>query len=122
VGDHHVLVGPGVLVEAGATVQGQHLGHVDLHVVDVVAVPDRLEQAVGEPERQDVLRRLLAEEVVDPEDLLLGEGLVQGVVERLALSRSVPNGFSITIRDRSTRPAASSTRTTGSAALGGTER
>ena len=48
----------------------ERLGHVDLHVVDVVAVPDRLEQAVGEAEGEDVLRRLLAEEVVDAEDLL----------------------------------------------------
>jgi hypothetical protein len=35
----------------------------------VQAVPDRLEQAVGEPEGQDVVNRFLAQEVVDPEDL-----------------------------------------------------
>jgi len=40
-----------------------------LHVADVVAVPDRLEQAVGEAEGQDVVDRLFAQEVVDPEDL-----------------------------------------------------
>ena len=68
-------------------------------MVDVVAVPDRLEQAVGEAEGEDVLRRLLAEEVVDAEDLLLGEGLVQRGVERGALARSVPNGFSMMIRE-----------------------
>jgi hypothetical protein len=34
-------------------------------VIDEVAVPDRLEQAVGEAEGENVLRRLLAEEVVD---------------------------------------------------------
>src|SRR5207342_455692 len=59
------------------------LGYVDLDVVDVVAVPDRFEQTVGEAERQDVLRRLLAEEVVDPEDLLLLEDLVQLGVQLL---------------------------------------
>ena len=37
-------------------------------------------------------------------------------------SRSVPNGFSMMIRDRSTRPASSSWWTTSSAALGGTLR
>jgi hypothetical protein len=77
VGHHHVAVGAGLLVEAGALAQAQRLGHVDLHVVDEVAVPDRLEQAVGEAEGEDVLRRLLAQEVVDAEDLLLGEDLVQ---------------------------------------------
>ena len=65
----------------------QRLGHVDLHVIDEVAIPDRLEQAVGEAERQDVLRRLLAEEVIDAEDLLLGEHLVQLGVELHARSR-----------------------------------
>jgi hypothetical protein len=42
-------------------------------VVDEIAVLDRLEEAVAEPERQDVLRRLLAKEVIDAENLVLGE-------------------------------------------------
>ena len=50
-------------------------------MVDEVAVPDRLEQAVGEAERQDVLRRLLAQEMIDPEDLVLGEVLVKLLVQ-----------------------------------------
>ena len=79
---HHVAIGAGRLVEAGALAEPQRLGHVDLHVVDEVAVPDRLEQAVGEAERQDVLRRFLAEEMVDAEDLLLGEDLMQLGVQR----------------------------------------
>jgi len=41
----------------------------------------RLEQAVGEPEGEDVLRRLLAQEVVDPEDLALPEDAVHLVVQ-----------------------------------------
>ena len=51
-------------------------------MIDEIAVPDRLEQAVGETEREDVLRRLLAEEMIDAEDLVLGEDLVQRLVER----------------------------------------
>ncbi len=39
-----------------------------------------------------------------------------------ALRRSVPNGFSMTIRERSASPARSSVRTTDSAAPGGTLR
>ncbi len=73
----HVAIGAGLLVEADALAEAQRLRHVDLHVVDEVAVPDRLEQAVGEAEGEDVLRRLLAEEMVDAEDLVLGEDLVQ---------------------------------------------
>ena len=81
-GDDHVAIGAGLLVEADAVADIERLGHVDLDVVDEVAVPDRLEQAVAEAERQNVLRRLLAEEMVDAEDLVLGEHLVQFDVER----------------------------------------
>ena len=85
-GDDHVAVGAGVLVEAGAVVDGERLRHVDLDVVDVVAVPDRLEHAVGEAQRDQVLDRLAAEEVVDPEHALLGEDAVH---ERVELARAV---------------------------------
>ena len=76
-------VGARRLVEVRALRQAELLGDVDLDVVDVVAVPDRLEQPVGEPEGEDVLRRFLAQEVVDPEDLLLVEDLVQLLVQLL---------------------------------------
>ena len=82
-GDHHVLERPGGLVEGHPVVHRQGLGYVHLHVVDVVAVPDRLEESVGEAEGQDVLHRLLAQEVVDAEDLVLVEDGVHGVVQFL---------------------------------------
>ena len=41
-------------------------------MVDMVAVPERLEDAVGEAQHQDVLDRFLAEEVIDPIDLVFG--------------------------------------------------
>ena len=84
VGHHHVLVGAGRLVERDALFQGERLWHVDLHVVDVIAVPDGLEQPVGETEREDVLRRFLPQEVVDAVDLVLVERLVQRSVQACA--------------------------------------
>ena len=72
-----------LVVEAAARSDVERLGHVDLDVVDVIAVPDRLEQPIREPQREDVLRRLLAEEVVDPEDLGLVEDLVHLGVQLL---------------------------------------
>ena len=50
-------------------------------VVDVVAVPDGLEDAVGEAEDEDVLDGLFAEVVVDAEDLVFVEDGVDLVVE-----------------------------------------
>ena len=81
VGDDHVAVGAGALVEAGAVTDRERLGNVDLDELDVVAVPERLVEPVGEAQGEDVLDRLLAEEVVDPEDLRVVERPVEGVVE-----------------------------------------
>jgi hypothetical protein len=50
----------GGLVEADPLGDGERLGDVDLDVVDVVAVPDRLDHAVGEAQREDVLDALLS--------------------------------------------------------------
>ena len=61
----------GRVVELAAPLDADRLGHGDLHVVDVIAVPQRLEDAVGEPEHHDVLDRLLAEIMVDAIDLAL---------------------------------------------------
>ena len=60
---------------------GHFLGGGDLHMVDEIAVPHRLEDAVGEAEHQDVLHGFLAQVVVDAEDLVFGEDLVDGGVE-----------------------------------------
>ena len=79
---HHVAIGAGLLVESDAIADVERLRHVDLNVIDEVAVPDRLEQAVGETEGEDVLRRLLAEEMIDAENLLFGKYFMQSIVER----------------------------------------
>ena len=81
-GDDHVAEGTGFLVEAAAHLDRERLRHVDLDVVDVVAVPDRLEHTVGEAQRQQVLHRLAADVVVDAEDPLLVEDRVDKIVER----------------------------------------
>jgi hypothetical protein len=69
------------VVVAGARADPDVLGRRDLDVVDVVAVPDRLEHVVREPERHHVLDRLLAQVVVDAEDLALAERRVHDLLE-----------------------------------------
>ena len=68
-------------VELSPVFDGEPLGNIDLDVIDELAVPDRLEQAVGEPEGENVLRGFFAEKVVDPKDLFLVESLMDGLVE-----------------------------------------
>ena len=82
-GGDHVAQRAGGLVERATALHGQRLGDVDLHRGDAAAVPRRLEEGVGEAQRQQVLHGLLAEEVVDAEDLLLLEDLVHVPVELL---------------------------------------
>jgi hypothetical protein len=47
-----------VLRRISARLHSDGFRHRDLDMVDAVAVPDRLEQAVGEAQRHDVLHRL----------------------------------------------------------------
>lgn len=64
-----------------ATPETDVLGHRDLHVVDIMGVPDRIEQLVRETQCQDVLDCFLAEIVVDAEHRILGEHLTDDGVE-----------------------------------------
>ena len=51
-------------------------------MVDELLAPQRFEDAVGEAQREDVLDRLLAEVVIDPEHLMLAECGADLLVER----------------------------------------
>ena len=70
----HVAQHPGAVVVRSAILDPLRFGHRDLHVIDEIAIPERLEHAVREAEHQDVLDRLLAEIVVDAEHLGFAEG------------------------------------------------
>jgi hypothetical protein len=78
-----VAGGADAVVVPGAAADADVLGHGDLHVVDVVGVPDGLEHLVGETQGQQVLDRLLAQVVVDAEHRVGGEDLLDDGVEFL---------------------------------------
>ena len=79
---HHVAQRAGRVVEAAAMADAELFVHGDLDVIDMVAIPDRLEHAVGEAQHQDVLHRLLAEIMIDPVDLVLVHDLQQLAIQR----------------------------------------
>ncbi len=74
--------------------------HGDLDVIDIIPVPDRLKEGVGEAEGQDILDRLLAQVMIDAEDLTFiedfgevavqGPGRVEVAAERLLHHDTVP--------------------------------
>ena len=68
---HHVAQHARAVVVAAAALDVHRLGDVELDVVDEVLVPERLEHAVAEAERYEILDRLLAQVVIDPVDLVL---------------------------------------------------
>ena len=121
-GRAHAVVVP--CPAAGADV----LRHGDLHVVHIVGVPERLEELVGEAQRQDVLHRLLAQVVVDPEhrvrrehrldDVVQLPGRFQVVPERLLDHHPAP----LVARRPAARPCLESCRQTSSKAFGGMDR
>ncbi len=57
------------------------LGDRHLHVFDRISVPDAFPQRVREPEHDQVLHRLLAQVVIDPEQLRFVEGLMDHLGE-----------------------------------------
>jgi hypothetical protein len=70
------------VVEVAAVLDAEALGHRDLDALEVVAVPERLEHRVREPEVEQLLEPHLPEEVVDPVELRLRHVLVQLRCER----------------------------------------
>jgi hypothetical protein len=80
----------GVLVVGGPRFDSDRLRDRDLHVIDVAVVPERLEKSVAEPEDEDVLDRLLAEIVIDAEDLPLVEDGVEASVQLARRFQIVP--------------------------------
>ena len=77
----HVAQHAHAVVIGAAMADGHLFGGGDLHVIDEIAVPHRLEDAVGEAEHQHILHGLLAQVVVDAIDLVFGEDLVDGGVQ-----------------------------------------
>ena len=77
----HIAQRTRTLIERPAAFNPDLLRRRDLHVIDVVPVPHRLEDPISEPEHQDVLHRLLAQVVIDAEDLVLAEDRVDIVIQ-----------------------------------------
>src|SRR4051812_10939061 len=71
----------GLLVELPMRPDSFVLRNCYLHVVYVAAIPDRFEDRVGETENKQILNRLLAQVMIDAEDLILRKPLRQERVQ-----------------------------------------
>src|SRR3954454_2201990 len=95
---HHVAQSARCIIELAPALDVHRFRHGNLDMVDEMPVPDRLEQAVGEPKDHDVLDRLLAEIMVMRKIWSSERTLSSVRLSALADSRSVPNGFSTMTR------------------------
>src|SRR6185312_13643312 len=87
---YHVAKRAGFLVVCSATFDADRLGRRDLHVVYIAAIPERFKDSIAEPERQDILNRLLAEVVIDAIDVFFRENFVSLLVQFVRACQIVP--------------------------------
>src|SRR5690606_41532729 len=82
------------LVEVAPTPLDAHrFGNGDFNVGNMVLVPLRLEQAVGETQRNQVLNGFLAQIVIDPVDATFREILRDGLVDDARRGQVVADGL-----------------------------
>jgi hypothetical protein len=89
----HVGERAGLLVISAAALDADRFRGGDLHMVDVAAVPERLEDPIAEAESQDVLHRLLAQVMIDAVDVGFGEDLVQVIAKLAGAGQIMAEGF-----------------------------
>src|SRR5439155_10476108 len=80
---NHVAERTGGFVKTTAALDAERFGGGNLHVVDVVAIPERLKDAVAKAENEQVLHRIFAEVVVNAVDLIFFKDIVDNLVEFL---------------------------------------
>src|SRR5690242_3602424 len=69
------------IVKSAAILDAEPFRHGDLDGADVRAIPERFEHRIGEASIKDILYRFLAEIMIDSKNPLLGEVLVQNLVQ-----------------------------------------
>src|ERR1700680_2243154 len=78
---NHVAKRAGSFIEAAAMFYANGFRGSDLHVIDVVAIPQRFNNVVGETEDHQILNGLFPKIMIDAVNLVLGENLFQVLVE-----------------------------------------
>src|SRR5690242_8548549 len=82
-----------LIVKSAPPLDAEVFGHGDLHTLDMMAIPERFQERIGEAEEEQVVHRQLAQVMVDAEDRLLVEGAEQRAVERLCREEIVTEWF-----------------------------
>ena len=89
----HVPQLAGLVKIPPAALDAHLLRHRDLDMVNGVVIPVGGENGVGKPQGQQIHDRFLAQVMVDPVNLVLGEAPGDGVVDLLGGGQVTANGF-----------------------------
>ena len=90
---NHVAQRAGAVIIIGAAFEPDRFTDGDLDMVDVRAVPQRLEHQIGEAQGEEVLDRLLAEIMVDAENPVLRKARGDRIVDLAARGEIGPERF-----------------------------
>src|SRR5579864_125850 len=85
--------GSGHIVKSPAALNSEILRHVDLHALDIVAVPECFRERIRESKDQHVVHRPLAEEVIDAENTGFIEDGEKNLVQLHGRSQIVSEGL-----------------------------
>src|SRR5260370_39862 len=77
-------------IKTAAALDTERFRRGDLDVIDVIAVPKRLEDAVAKAQHEQVLHGVLAEVVIDAVDLLFVENVEDNLIQGFGLREISP--------------------------------
>jgi len=90
---HHVAQRAGMLVIISPHFHAEFLRHCHLHVIHVAAIPNRLENAVRETERQNILNCFFSKIMIDSINLVFAQHQAYFVVQCDRRIKIVPKRF-----------------------------
>src|ERR1700680_1132241 len=90
---NHIPQGACRFIKGGALLHSEGLRGRDLNVVNVIAIPKRLENSVPKSQRQKILDRIFPQKMIDPIDLRLVEDFENCTVELSGRGKVVAKGF-----------------------------
>jgi hypothetical protein len=84
---HHVTNRPDLRVEASAAIDAELLCHRHLDAPDVLPIPERLQERIGEAEIEEILNGFLPQKMIDPAKWLLDHHAAASVTAAAGESR-----------------------------------
>ena len=78
---HHIANRTSLIVKHSAALNSEILGHGDLHVFDMYAVQQWLQEGVCEPRKEHAVHWPLAKVMIDSKNVLLVEGSKQNRIQ-----------------------------------------